>query len=83
MSTSGTVRVSAGTHRMLAQLAERSGMSMSKTLEQAVETLRRQTLLEETNRAYAALRSDQKRWKEEQAERAAWEATLPDGLEDD
>ena len=31
-------------------------MSLSRTLEVAVETLRRQTLLEETNRAYAALR---------------------------
>ena len=56
---------------------------MSRTLEMAVETLRRQTLLEETNRAYAALRGDPKRWEEEQAERAAWDATLSDGLEND
>jgi hypothetical protein len=58
-------------------------MSLSSTLEKAVETLRRQTILEETNRAYAALRSDPKKWREEQEERAAWEATLADGLEDD
>jgi hypothetical protein len=82
MST-GTVRVPAAVHQKLKQMATQSGMSMSRTLEKAVETLRRQTLLEDTNRAYAALRSDRKRWDEEQAERAAWEATLADGLEDD
>ena len=49
----------------------------------AVETLRRQTLLEETNRAYATLRGDPEQWKEEKAERAAWDATLSDGLEED
>lgn len=79
----GTVRIPATVHQKLKQLAASSGMSLSRTLERAVETLRRQTLLEETNRAYAALRDDPKRWAEEQAERAAWEATLADGLEDD
>jgi len=79
----GTVRIPAAVHQKLREMAARSGMSLSSTLEKAVETLRRQTVLEETNRAYAAMRSDPKRWGEEQAERAAWEATLADGLEDD
>jgi predicted transcriptional regulator len=79
----GTVRVSADVHRKLKEMAEKTGMSLSSTLEKAVETLRRQTMLEQTNRAYAAMRSDPKTWAEEQAERVAWEATLTDGLEDD
>jgi hypothetical protein len=79
----GTVRIAATVHQKLKQMAAQSGLSMSGVLEKAVETLRRQTLLEETNRAYAALRSDTKRWGEEQADRAAWEATLADGLETD
>ena len=79
----GTVRIPAAVHDKLRQLADQSGMSLSRTLEKAIETLRRQTLLEETNRAYAALRSNPKRWKQEQAERAAWDATLADGLEGD
>jgi hypothetical protein len=82
MST-GTVRIPAAVHQKLRQMAAQSGMSLSRTLEKAIEALRRQTLLEETNRAYAALRGDPKRWSEERAERAAWNATLADGLEDD
>ena len=59
-------------------------MEYTKTMpERLVETLRRQYLLEETNRAYAALRDGPKLWGEEQAERADWETTLADGLEDD
>jgi hypothetical protein len=78
-----TVRIPATVHQELKKMAARSGMSLSHMLAKAVETLRRQTMLEETNRAYAALRSDPRRWKEEQAERTAWEATLSDGLEDE
>jgi hypothetical protein len=79
----GTVRIPAAVHQKLKLMAAKSGMSMSCTLEKAVETLRRQTLLEETNRAYAALRNDPGAWAGEQAERGDWEATLADGLEDD
>jgi AbrB family looped-hinge helix DNA binding protein len=39
-------------------------------------------LLEETNRAYAALRADPQAWEEELAERRRWETTLADGLDD-
>jgi predicted transcriptional regulator len=80
--SSATVRVSAPVHEKLKRIATRSGMTLSRALEMAVEALRRQMLLEETNRAYAALRSDTKRWAEEQKERAAWETTLADGLEE-
>jgi len=79
----GTVRIPAAVHQKLKLMAAKSGMSLSRTLEKAVETLRRQTLLEETNRAYAALRSNPRAWAGEQAERDAWEATLADGIEDD
>jgi acyl dehydratase len=82
MST-GTVRISEAVHQKLKRMAEQSGTTLSRTLEKAVEALRRQTLLEETNRAYEALHGDPKRWSDEQAERDAWDATLADGLEDD
>ena len=42
---------------------------------------RYQWLIEETNRAYAALRADPEAWREELAERALWDATLLDGLD--
>ncbi len=39
-------------------------------------------LLQKTNEAYAALREDEETWKEELRERALWESTLMDGLEE-
>ncbi|GEM_PF-4771483 len=49
----------------------------------AVEAFRRQTFLQEVNTEFVALRRDRKAWKQEKAERKAWEATLADGLEED
>lgn len=80
---SATVRINAQTHSKLKDLAERAGRSMPDVLDSAVEAYRRQVLLEETNRAFARLKADPKAWTEELAERAAWDVTLADGLEDD
>jgi hypothetical protein len=38
-------------------------------------------MLEEGNRAWAALKADPKAWEKEVAERAALDSTLMDGLE--
>ena len=78
---SDTVRIKPETHAKLKAISEATGRSMPEVLDQAVEVLRRQRLLDATNEAFAALKSDPKAWKAEQAERAAWEATLSDGLE--
>ena len=43
---------------------------------------RHRRLLAETDRAYAALRADPDAWREELAERAMWDATLLDGLDE-
>ncbi len=80
---SETVRIRPETHAKLKDIANSTGQSMPDVLEQAVETLRRARLLDAANDAYRALREDPKAWKAELAERAAWEATLPDDLEDD
>ena len=79
---SETVRIKPETHVKLRDIAQASGQSMPDVLEQAVESLRRARLLDESNRAYAALRDDPKAWKAELAERKSWEATLGDDLED-
>ena len=55
---SQTVRIKPETHAKLKQLAKTSGQSMPEVLDQAVETLRRQRMLEETNKAYAKLRTN-------------------------
>ena len=74
------VRVSEKSHEALKELSEAMGQSMQATLDEAIENLRRQRLLEETNAAFSALRADPKAWKEELEERATWESTLLDGV---
>ncbi|QDU58548.1 ribbon-helix-helix protein, CopG family [Aeoliella mucimassa] len=78
---SETVRIKPETHAKLRAIADDTGQTMPEILEQAVELLRRKRLLEATDRDYAALQGDKKAWKSEQAERAAWDRTLQDGLE--
>ena len=80
---SETVRIKPETHVKLKEIVKATGQSMPEVLDQAIETLRRSRLLDEANRAYAALRSDPKAWRAELAERKAWEATVADDLKDD
>ena len=52
---------------------------MPEILELAVESLRRERLLDATNVAYALLKASPKDWQNELTERGTWEATLADG----
>ena len=79
MSTT-TVRLSKETHQGLRQIALTEGKSIQTVLEGLVSDYRRRRMLEEGNRAYAALRQDPQAWAEEMDERSAWESTLSDGL---
>ena len=81
--TTGTVRINQKSHEILRKIASREGKPMQAILEAAIEEYRRQRFLHETNAAYAALRSDPKKWKEELSERKEWESTLTDGQEED
>lgn len=56
---------------------------MQALLEKAVEAYRRQRFLEESNRAFEALKASPEAWKSEQVEREAWDVTLADGLEEE
>lgn len=82
MST-GTVRINKKVHVMLRQMAFEERRPMQAILETAIEEYRRRRFLHEANAAYAALRSDAKKWKEELAERKEWDSTLTDNQEDD
>lgn len=79
---SETVRIHPHTHAKLRQLADEVGESMPEVLERAVDAYARQRFLELLNEDFAALRGDVTAWREETAEREAWEATLRDGLEE-
>ena len=77
-----TTRISESTRKVLRKLSEESGQPMQAVLDQAVEAYRQQHFLEESNRAFEALRATPTHWKTEQAERQAWDITLSDGLEE-
>jgi hypothetical protein len=79
----GTVRIDQKSHNILRKIASKEGKPMQAILETAIEEYRRQNFLHEANAAYAALRGDPKKWKEERAERKEWDSTLTDGQEDD
>lgn len=77
-----TIRVTTSMRDLLQQLAQASGVSMQSVLEQALESYRRQQLLEATNAAYGALRSNADAWNQLEEERLVCEQTLADGLEE-
>ncbi len=56
---------------------------LTEALARAVELYRHEVFLEAMSAGYAALRADPKAWAEEQAERAAWETTSADGLQNE
>jgi hypothetical protein len=55
---------------------------MTEILDKAIELYKRQRFLEGLNADFAALRQNKADWEEELAERASWDNTLSDGLED-
>lgn len=78
-----SVRIPARAHEALKHIAERTGQSLQEVLDRAIEEHRRRILLEEANAAFAAIKNDPKAWRQELDERAQWDGTLADGLEDD
>ncbi|MFL5806195.1 MAG: toxin-antitoxin system protein [Roseiflexaceae bacterium] len=80
MST--TICVSEKTRNTLHQLSRDVGVPIVDIVERAIEHYRRQHILDQANAVYAALRADPTAWAEMQAERAVWDVTVADGLED-
>jgi len=79
---STTIRISPETLHSLRELAQQLGEPMQRILAHAVEGYRRHHLLERTNHAYDALRSDPEAWQEEEEERQAWDISLSDDLDE-
>lgn len=77
-----TIRITNGTREILDEIAAEEGRPMSVILAEAVERYRRERFFASINDGYARLRGDEKAWKKELEERAHWESTLADGLED-
>jgi predicted transcriptional regulator len=79
---STTVRVSSHTSELLRELAAATGESLQKVLERAVEGYRRELFFAELDAAFERLRADPAAWEDELTERALWECTLADRLDD-
>lgn len=79
---STTIRVPEPTRDILRELSQQSGEPISVLVAKAVERLRREYFLHATNEAFARLRKDPEAWQEELSERAEWEETLADGLDE-
>ena len=62
--------------------AKNSGDPLNVALERAIESYRRQSFFEGLSADVDRLRKDPEAWKEELDERAAWDVTLDDGLDD-
>lgn len=77
------IRITPRSKAVLRALAKQEGKPMQAVLDEAIEHYQRDKFLDEVNAAYATLRNDPKAWKKEQAERALWDKTLADGLNDE
>lgn len=82
MSTT-TVRLGDDVCHRLKRVALKRGRPVASTVEEAIERYRRKLFLERAAASYAALRQDDAAWRDLEAERAEWDATLYDGMEDE
>jgi predicted transcriptional regulator len=78
-----TVRIDPSSHATLAEIARASASESGMCFARAVESYRRELMIQAMDADYGALRDDPKAWAEEQADRAAWETTSADGLDDE
>jgi hypothetical protein len=76
-----TVRVRPHTYRILQDMAKERGESLPDALDRLVEELRRWRILQQANEAYAAIAADPEADDAWNAEIAAWDGTLADGMD--
>lgn len=77
------IQLSETSHRILCEIAEKTGQSPTDVHDKALDAYRRKLFFEQLNADYAALRADPQAWAEELEERKLWDATLMDGLDPD
>ncbi|MGH2442767.1 MAG: toxin-antitoxin system protein [Chloroflexota bacterium] len=80
MAVTAMMRVRKDIRDMLRSIAQKEDVSMQDVLARALEAYRRQSFLEETNRAFAALKADPVSWSSMQQEQRTLDGTLMDGL---
>lgn len=78
MADTTTIRVAISDRDLAQQLATQMGRSQMEIVHEALERYRRQQLLADMNRDFAAMRRDTEAWSEEATERDIWDITLGD-----
>lgn len=78
MAGTTTIRVAVTDRDLAQELATKLGRSQMDVVHEALELYRRQQLLADMNRDFAAMRRDGDAWSEEMAERDVWDVTLGD-----
>lgn len=77
------VEISEKSLEVVRHISERKGLDVSDVLDRAVEVYRRELFLEETSRSFQVLKDDPEAWREESEERALWDESLGDGVDDE
>jgi hypothetical protein len=77
-----TLKISAETHAVLAELAAEDKRAMGEVVAEMTERERRRRFLEGANEDLARLRADPAEWADYRAEIRSMEGTLMDGLDD-
>lgn len=75
-----TTRILDADHALLLELAKQTGKQHQEIIHEALEAFHRERLLDDINAAFATLKRDGGAWREEQAERTAWDGTAADGM---
>lgn len=75
-----TTRISDSDHRLLQNLAAQSGKQLQEIIHEALDTYRRERVLDEINIGYGRLRADNASWAVAIAERRLLEEAGTDGL---
>ena len=77
-----TTRISPSAHKVLREMAKVTGKPMQDILDKAIAEYNRTLFWNHVDEAYRNLRKNPKAWKEKLKERAIWERTVLDGLEE-
>jgi predicted DNA-binding protein len=77
-----TTRISDTDHRVLQNLASKTGKQHQEIIHEALDTYQRDRLLDEINAGYSRLRADKKSWAALKSERRLLGEAGTDGLGD-
>ena len=80
---SSTVRLNKASLEVLKKLAGQTGLPMQVILANAIEAYKRKLFFDHLHHSFKALKEDSRKWKDELAERAVWDNSLSDGLDNE